>query len=118
MYPPTRRATATERVRPDPVWMHGELRKPGVTLELLHVEYLHAHPGGYRYTVFADTYRVWLKTRGLVMRQLHKAGDKAFVDYSGKKPCIVDPQTGEVLEVELLSLTFFLCHEITLERRT
>jgi transposase len=35
------------------------------------------------------------------MRQVHRAGEKAFVDYSGKKPHIVDRETGEVIEVEL-----------------
>ena len=35
------------------------------------------------------------------MRQVHVAGDKLFVDYSGKKPHIVDATTGEVIEVEL-----------------
>ena len=34
------------------------------------------------------------------MRQAHKAGEKTFVDYSGKMPAYVDPQTGEVLEAE------------------
>ena len=32
---------------------------------------------------------------------LTQGGDKLFVDYSGKKPRIVDPATGEVIEVEL-----------------
>jgi transposase len=35
------------------------------------------------------------------MRQTHRAGEKSFVDFSGKKPRIVDPETGEVTEVEL-----------------
>ena len=35
------------------------------------------------------------------MRQVHLAGDKMFVDYSGKKPQLVEPTTGEVVEVEL-----------------
>ena len=86
---------------PDPAQMHTELKRPGVTLELLHLEYLQAHPDGYRYTAFCGHYRKWLKQRGWSMRQRHKAGDKAFVDYSGKKPCIVDPKTGEVIPVEL-----------------
>jgi hypothetical protein len=34
------------------------------------------------------------------MRQVHIAGDKGFFDYSGKKPRIVDPTTGEVADVE------------------
>src|SRR5258707_4422746 len=35
------------------------------------------------------------------MRQTHVAGDKAFVDYSGKKVPIVDPLTGEMRMAEL-----------------
>jgi transposase len=35
------------------------------------------------------------------MRQVHRAGEKLFVDYSGKKPTVVDPETGEVRAVEL-----------------
>jgi hypothetical protein len=35
------------------------------------------------------------------MRQVHRPGEKLFVDYSGKKPRICDPETGEVREVEL-----------------
>jgi transposase len=34
------------------------------------------------------------------MRQRHRAGEKMFVDYSGAKPWIVDPSTGEVTDVE------------------
>lgn len=89
------------RPLPDFAYVHIERKKPGVTLELLHLEYVERQPDGYRYTQFCDHYRSWLKRRGLVMRQEHLAGDKAFVDYAGKKPHIVDPATGEVLEVEL-----------------
>jgi transposase len=35
------------------------------------------------------------------MRQVHRAGDKLFVDYSGKQPEIVDSITGVVRPVEL-----------------
>jgi transposase len=35
------------------------------------------------------------------MRQVHRAGEKLFVDYAGQKPHYVDAQTGEVIEVEL-----------------
>lgn len=35
------------------------------------------------------------------MRHNHKAGDRLFVDYSGKKPCVVDLDTGDVRTVEL-----------------
>lgn len=35
------------------------------------------------------------------MRTEHVAGDKVFVDYSGKKIAIVDRRTGEIREAEL-----------------
>jgi transposase len=35
------------------------------------------------------------------MRQEHRAGEKAFVDYAGQEPHLVDPTTGEVRAVEL-----------------
>src|SRR5262249_17281436 len=101
MYGGRKHARRDERSLPDPSWMHAELRRPGVTLELLHLEYLREHPDGFRYTAFCDAYRRWLDRRGLVMRQYHKAGDKTFVDYSGKKLHIVDRTTGELVEVEL-----------------
>lgn len=89
-----------DRPRPDPVWIATELRKKGVTLELLHLEYLDEHPKGLRYTAFCDTYRAWKKKSRVTMRQEHKAGERAFVDYSGKKPTLVDAVTGDVREVE------------------
>jgi transposase len=94
---------AGERRRPlpDPVVLHTELKRPGVTLQLLHHEYLAEHPDGYRYTQFCEHYKRWAQDRRLSMRQIHRAGEKLFVDYSGKKPAIVDPATGEVHEVEL-----------------
>lgn len=95
--------TAPTSVRPEPdcVVLHLELRRPGVTLALLHVEYLTAHPDGLRYTAFCDRYREWAKRHSPVMRQVHVAGDKLFVDYAGMKARFVDPQTGEIIEVEL-----------------
>ena len=90
-----------QRPAPDGAWIHAERRNPGVTLELLHLEYLERHPDGYRYTRFCDLYRRWLKRRDLSMRQVHRAGDKCFVDYAGQRPRLIDPTTGEVVEVEL-----------------
>jgi transposase len=89
------------RAWPDCGYLHVERRKPGVTLELLHLEYLEQHPDGYRYTQFCEIYRRWLTRRGLSMRQVHRAGEKCFVDYAGQKPKLIDPATGEVIEVEL-----------------
>ena len=89
------------RAEPDCAALHLEMRRPGVTLALLHVEFLTAHPDGVRYTAFCDRYRAWQKRQSPVMRQVHVAGDKLFVDYAGMRPRLVDPQTGEIIDVEL-----------------
>jgi len=111
----------SDRPEPDCEWIHRERHRPGVTLELLHHEYLEQHPNGLRYTAFCDRYRTWLGRRGLVMRQVHLAGDKLFVDYSGKRARIIDPETGEIIEVELfvavLGASNFTYAEVTRSQR-
>ena len=85
--------------RPEPDWeqVHRELqRHKGVTLQLLWLEYLTAHPNGYRYSRFCERYRAWRGRIDVVMRQVYRAGEKAFVDYAGPKFEVVDRETGEV----------------------
>jgi transposase len=110
-----------QKPAPDCAKLHGELRRAGVTLQLLHLEYLEQHPEGYRYTQFCEFYRQWTKRRGLSMRQIHRGGEKLFVDYAGKKPSLVDPKTGEVREVELfvavLGASSYTYAEATLSQR-
>jgi transposase len=99
---PARSLSSVLRPLPDPVYLRTELKKVGVTMRLLHAEYLEQHPtDGYGYTQFCAHYNEWLSRQHLVMRQEHRAGEKLFVDYSGKKPHFIDPKTGEQIEVEL-----------------
>jgi len=111
-----------QRPMPECSWIHTELRRPGVTLELLHLEYLEKHPDGYRYSAFCEHYRKWAAQQRLSMRQVHKAGEKIFVDYSGKKPHLVDPRTGELIPVELfvavLGASSYTFAEATLTQRS
>jgi transposase len=78
-----------------------ELQRPGVTLERLWHEYRQQHPDGYSYTQFCYHYQVWRNSSELTMHIPHKAGDKMFVDFAGKKLEIIDKHTGEVKEVEV-----------------
>lgn len=94
------RTKTDNRAEPDPRLLHQEYKRPGVTLQLLHHEYLQEHPEGLGYTAFCSRYTNWLKKRGLSMRQLHRAGEKAFVDYSGKRPHYIDRETGEKVYAE------------------
>ena len=90
-----------DRPAPDFAYLHTELRRPSVTLELLHHEYLEHHPDGYRYSQFCERYRRWAGTQRRSMRQVHRAGEKLFVDYAGQHPRVIDPEAGEVREAEL-----------------
>jgi len=78
-----------------------ELKRSGVNLMVLWEEYRESHPDGYGYSRFCDLYREFERRLSPVMRQHHVAGDKVFVDYSGKKIAIVDPSTGEVHDAEI-----------------
>jgi transposase len=78
-----------------------EMRRPGVTLSLLWEEYRQSHDDGYGYSRFCELYRAFDYRLTPTMRQHHVAGDKAFVDDSGKKLPIIDPTTGEIREAEL-----------------
>ena len=96
-----RGAQSGQRTPPDCAYVHAELRRPGVTLQLLHLEHLESHPDGCGYTQFCAHYKRWRGKQKRSMRQVHRAGEKTFIDYAGKKPHLVDPQTGEIIEVEL-----------------
>ena len=101
LYPRTAREAARRAFQPDWAYVHRELRRKGVTLRLLWEEYRAVHPGGYGYSRFCDLYRGFERRLSPTMRQEHVAGDKVFVDYSGKKLSIVDPLTGEIREAEI-----------------
>ena len=91
------------RRRREPSWatLVVEMKKPGVTMMMLWEEYRAAEPDGYGYSRFCDLFRGFERRLSPTMRQDHIAGDKVFVDYSGKKLAIYDPHTGEVREAEI-----------------
>ena len=71
-------AAGTARPLPDPAYIHAERRRPGVTLELLHLEYLEQHPEGYHYSQFCEMYRRWLKKQR--SRGTTRWGDRTGTD--------------------------------------
>ncbi len=63
-----------DRVVPEWTQLHQELKKPGVTLSLLWVEYRAQHPSGYAYSQVCERYRQWARALKPSMRQVHRAG--------------------------------------------
>ena len=102
LYPemtPSRKTTT----RPHPDWnyIYIELKQKGMTRQLLWEEYKEQHPDGYGYTQFKEYYNRFVKTINPSMRQIHYAGDKLFVDFSGLTMPIVDSKTGEVHKAQI-----------------
>lgn len=93
---------AVDRAMPDLSSIHQELKRTGVTLQLLWEEYREVHPeAGYSYSQFCEIYRRWAARLRPSMRQQHRAGEKLFVDFSGKRLQLVDRKSGEEIPVEL-----------------
>jgi len=121
LYPPAQ-VTSKDR-RPQPEWpaAHRELRRPGVTLQLLWEEYRCAHPDGYGYSHYCELYDVWKRRLSPTMRQLHVAGERLFVDYAGATLAVVDGTTGEVrvcqLFVAVLGASNYTYAEATFTQR-
>lgn len=100
LFPPPPPADA-ERPVPDWLLVHRELRRKGVTLNLLWQEYKAGCPDGYQYSWFCEGYRRWAQLLDLPMRQDHKAGEKCFVDYAGQTVPVQTPQTGQLREAQI-----------------
>lgn len=91
----------SERPIPDMNFIHSELKKKGVTLQLLWQEYLEHYPDGLGYSQFCEYYHRWREKRNLSMHQIHKAGEKTYVDWVGPTMKVTDRLTGEILPAYL-----------------
>ena len=74
-----------QRPMPDCAYIEKELKRPGVTLQLLWLEYKEANANGYQYSRFCELYEVWCKQHDVYTPMHHKAGEELFVDYTGDK---------------------------------
>jgi len=97
--PPVPRCS--RQLEPNYAWIHQELKRPGVTLQLLWEEYARGNRLAYKYTSFCIKYRAWVVSLARSMRQTHVAGEKLFVDYAGQTVPIFDAATGEITPAQI-----------------
>ncbi|HEY8585865.1 MAG TPA: IS21 family transposase [Rhodanobacter sp.] len=91
-----------EKEHPDWAWVHDQMQLRGMTRTLLWEEYRRACPEhALAYSQFSHHYRAYIRKLHPVMRQHHSPGERVFVDFSGRRPFYVDPETGERIVVEL-----------------
>lgn len=79
--------------RPVPDWrsVDRDLRRRGVTLKLLWLEYRIEHPDGYEITQFCHHFQQWKKAnRPSTLRRIRPAGESMEVDYAGMTMTVID----------------------------
>ncbi|WP_045449946.1 transposase [Citrobacter sp. S-77] len=99
---PVKTTTHPELVPPDSLYIDVEIGRPGVTRQLLWLEYktlFGNHALGY--SKFCRCYRAWKATQRLSMRQEHRAGEKLFIDFCGPTVSIISPETGKIRRVAI-----------------
>ncbi len=105
LFPCIQCAPQQKRQMPPLEYLHQELKKKGVTLQLLWHEYKEKHPEGYQYSQFCRIYRQWAEKLDPCLRQDYRAGEKLFVDYAGQTMEITNPETGEIHEAQIFVAT-------------
>lgn len=96
------RGATSGYVMPDLAAVHQGLKRKHVTLALLWEDYVQAAAGPtYQYSRFCDLYRAFAKGLKRSMRQIHRAGEKLFIDYAGDTVPIVDAETGEISRAQI-----------------
>ncbi len=105
LYPPPPDLPSDERPQPDWALVHRELRRPNVTLMLLWEEYCDANSDSFSYSWFCEHYKEWAGRLKPTLRQVHVAGEKLFVDYSGQTMEVVDGLSGEVRSTQVFVAT-------------
>jgi len=83
-------------------YLETELRRTGVTRQLLWHEYKRKCSDGYGYSQFCYHFARWQKTSNASMHMEHEPGDKVYIDFAGKKLSYIDLETGEEVPVEVL----------------
>ena len=101
LYPPPSVLPSDDRPQPDWTVVHRELRRPSVTLMLLWEEYCDTTSDGFSYSWFCERYKELAGRLKPTLRQVHVAGEKLFVDFSGHTMEVIDALTGEVLTAQI-----------------
>lgn len=82
-----------------------ELKKHGVTRQILWEEYREAYPDGYQYAQFCVHFSKYLAQKKATMHFEHLPGNYLQFDFAGQPLHYVDQQTGEIIPCPVLICT-------------
>ncbi len=106
---PSKRITDLEALLPS---FAGMLKKRGVTKQMVYAKYVLSCPDGFKSSAFLERLNAFMRIGKGSMRMEHKAGDKMFVDFTGKKLHLVDKLSGEITDVEVF-VAILGCSQLT-----
>ena len=99
-------------VLPDYGRLHQELRRKGMTLMLLWEEHVaqHAPEPTHCYSQFCENYRRYARTLKRSLRQIHRAGEKLFIDFAGPTVALSDGSRAHIFVAALGASSYtFAC---------
>jgi len=73
LFPSIHAVVQEKRQLPSPEYLHQELKRKGVTLQLLWHEYKEKNPDGYQYSQFCRIYHQWAEKLDPCLRQVYRA---------------------------------------------
>ena len=88
------------------------LKRKGVTRKMLYEEYRQKYPDGYGISRFCDYLTQYQSANNIVMHLEHKAGDKLYIDFAGKRLSLIDKESGEAVPVEVF-VAILPCSQLT-----
>ena len=105
----------TQQMQPDPRrndfssrinYFLAELKRTGVTQQLLWEEYKKENPEGYAYSQFCELFAQHKRVNEATMHFQHKPADTMMVDFAGEPLHYVDQGTGELVSCPVLWLYY------------
>lgn len=88
------------------------LKKRGVTKHMVYEKYRTQCSEGFMSSAFLIKLNHFMSAGKPSMKMTHKAGDKLFVDFTGKKLQLVDKASGEIIDVEVF-VAILGCSQLT-----
>ncbi len=109
---PAERPRPSQFALPDYGRIHQELRRKGMTLMLLWEEHVaqHAPAPTHCYSQFCENYRRYARTLKRSLRQIHRAGEKLFIDFAGPTVGLSDGNRAHIFVAALGASSYtFVC---------
>jgi len=98
---PAYKDTRFEDLKSELEYFEKELNRTGVTRKLLWEEYRQKTPDGYGLSQFCFHLSQHMLKKNPSLHLEHKAAEKLYVDFAGKKLSYIDIETGEIIECQV-----------------